>query len=171
VRYAAKEGAKNRFRPDNGMRGKGGHTFYDGLVFTAPRNALTVPIWVTARVPADAVPGDYEGKLRVTRGTDAPVTVPVTLAVCAWKSPDPKDFVSHAGLIESPESVALKYKVPLWAEKHLALIGPVIRAPGADRQQGAYGIRDREHPTGQLPVDDPLCTGRRATDGGFQCFK
>jgi hypothetical protein len=126
VRYAAKEGAKNRFRPDKGMRGEGGRAFYDGLVFTAPSNAPTVPIWVTARVPADAVPGDYEGKLSVTRGTDAPVTVPVALAVCAWKSPDPKDFVSHVGLIESPESVALKYKIPLWSDKHFALIGTVF---------------------------------------------
>jgi hypothetical protein len=126
VRYAAREGAKNRFRPDKGMRGAGGRTFYDGLVLAAPSDALTVPIWVTARVPAGAVPGDYEGKLSVTRGTDAPVTVPVTLTVCAWKSPDPKDFISHAGLIESPESVALKYGVPYWSDKHFALIGSVL---------------------------------------------
>ncbi len=126
VRYAAKEGAKNRYRPDNCMRGEGGRTFYDDLVTTAPDNALNVPIWLTARVPADAVPGDYEGKLIVTRGKDLVSTVPVTLTVCSWKSPDPKDFVSHVGLIESPESVALKYKVPLWSDKHFALIGTVF---------------------------------------------
>lgn len=126
VRYAAKEGAKNRFRPDNGMRGEGGRIFYDDLVFTAPGNALTVPIWVTARVPADAAPGDYEGKLTVAHGTDTPIAVPVTLTVCAWKSPNPKDFVSHVGLIESPESVALKCKVPLWSNEHFALIGTVF---------------------------------------------
>jgi hypothetical protein len=126
VRYVAKEDAKNRFRPDNGMRGEGGRTFYDGLVFTAPSDALTVPIWVTARVPADAVPGDYEGNLTVTHGTDAPITVPVTLTVCSWKAPDCKDFASHVGLIESPESVALKYKVPYWSDKHFALIGTVF---------------------------------------------
>ncbi len=126
IRYAAKEGAKNRFRPDNGMRGQGGYTFYDDLVTAAPEKALTVPIWVTARVPAEAAPGDYEGKLIVTHGTDAPVAVPVTLTVCSWKSPDPKDFISHVGLIESPESVALKYKVPLWSDRHFALIGTVF---------------------------------------------
>ena len=38
----------------------------------------------------------------VVHGKDAPVTVPVTLTVCPWKSPAPKDFVSHVGLIESP---------------------------------------------------------------------
>jgi hypothetical protein len=126
VRYATKEGAKNRFRPDNGMRGEGGRIFYDDLVFRAPGNALTVPIWVTANVPADAAPGDYEGKLTVTHGTDTPIAVPVKLTVCAWKSPDPRDFVSHVGLIESPESVALKYKVPLWSDKHFVLIGTVF---------------------------------------------
>ena len=31
-----------------------------------------------------------------------------------------------SGLIESPESVALKYKVPLWSDKHFALIGSVF---------------------------------------------
>jgi len=126
VRYAAKEGAKNRFRPDNGMRGEGGRIFYDDLVFTAPGNALTVPVWVTANVPSDAAPGDYEGKLTVTHGTGTPIAVPVTLTVCAWKSPDPKDFVSHVGLIESPESVALKYQVPLWSDEHFVLIGTVF---------------------------------------------
>ena len=126
VRYAAKEGAKDRFRPDNGMRGVGGYTFYDDLVTAAPEKALTVPIWVTARVPADAAPGDYEGKLTVTHGTNAPVAVPVTLTVCSWKSPDPKDFIGHVGLIESPESVALKYGVSLWSDRHFALIGTVF---------------------------------------------
>jgi len=130
VRYAAKEGAKNRFRPDSGMWGEGGRKVYDDLVLTAPGNTLSVPIWVTAKVPAGAVPGDYEGQLSVTCGADLPVTVPVTLTVCAWKSPDPKDFISHAGLIESPESVALKYKVPYWSDKHFALIGSVFEHLG-----------------------------------------
>jgi hypothetical protein len=126
VRYAAKEGAKNRYRPDNGMRGQGGHMFYDDLLTAPPEKASAMPIWLTARVPADAVPGDYEGTLRVAHGAGATVAVPVTVTVSPWKSPDPKDFVAHVGLIESPESVALKYHVPLWSERHFALIGSVF---------------------------------------------
>ena len=52
VRYAAKEGAKSRFRPDNGMRGEGGRIFYDYLVTTAPDNALSVPIWLDGQGPS-----------------------------------------------------------------------------------------------------------------------
>jgi hypothetical protein len=58
------------------------------------------------------------------------VAVPATLFVSAWKCPAPKDYSSYLGLIESPESVALKYKVPLWGDRHFELIEGVFRYLG-----------------------------------------
>ena len=72
------------------------------------------------RVPADAAPGVYEGKLSVSG--PKPTQVPIRLKVVDWKLPDPKDYVTHMGIIQSPETVAMKYKVPLWSEKHWKLI-------------------------------------------------
>ncbi|MFO7900250.1 MAG: hypothetical protein R6V58_14465 [Planctomycetota bacterium] len=39
-----------------------------------------------------------------------------------WVLPDPRAFRTHVGLIQSPGTVALKYGVPPWSEKHWALL-------------------------------------------------
>jgi hypothetical protein len=39
------------------------------------------PLWLTVRVPAEAVAGDYSGTLRLTFGTAAPVGIPLALRV------------------------------------------------------------------------------------------
>ncbi|MHC4916473.1 MAG: glycoside hydrolase domain-containing protein [Planctomycetota bacterium] len=75
------------------------------------------PVFIKVRVPADAKPGEYRGTLAVTAGgkkTDVPVIVNVT----SWKLPDPKEYETLAGLIQSPDSVAIQYKVPLWSDEH-----------------------------------------------------
>jgi hypothetical protein len=68
-------------------------------------------------VPADAAPGEYEGKLSVA-GRD----VPVRLTVAAWTLPKPEEYQTWADFIESPESVALRYEVPLWSDRHFELM-------------------------------------------------
>lgn len=80
------------------------------------------PIWVTVNVPADAKAGEYRGKLTIKADGQKDVEVPVRLVVSAFKLPAPKDHVTFVDMIESPESVALCYEVPLWSEKHWALI-------------------------------------------------
>jgi len=76
------------------------------------------PVWVTIRVPKDAKPGDYQGTVTVSVADRKPVPVPLELKVVDWELPDPQEFWAFIGLIQSPESVALRYKVPLWSEEH-----------------------------------------------------
>ena len=76
------------------------------------------PVWVTVTVPADARPGEYEGKLTLSATDEQPVDVPVRLTVCGFKLPDPRDYVTWVDIIQSPESVALQYDVPLWSDAH-----------------------------------------------------
>jgi len=59
----------------------------------------THPVWVTVSVPKDAKPGTYEGNLSV-----AGREVPVRLTVCGWALPEPGEFVTHVGMIQSPEA-------------------------------------------------------------------
>jgi len=73
---------------------------------------------VTVNVPADAAPGMYEGTLAV-----AGRQIPVKLTVAGWTLPKPADYETYVDFIESPESVALRYDVPLWSDKHFALLG------------------------------------------------
>jgi hypothetical protein len=88
------------------------------------------PIVIKVRVAADAPAGEYEGKLTVNANGAAPVEVPVSLKVIDWKLPDPRDFASHSGLVESPESVAMQYKVPLWSEEHWKLLEESFKCLG-----------------------------------------
>lgn len=91
-----------------------------------PAPAAVAPVWVTVKVPRDAAPGAYRGALAIeAEGSagKAAFSVPIHLEVHGWTLPDPKDFVTHHNLYQSPETVALYYKVPLWSEKHWELVG------------------------------------------------
>ncbi|MCX7806607.1 MAG: DUF6067 family protein, partial [Planctomycetota bacterium] len=80
------------------------------------------PIWITVEVPPDAAPGIYEAGLTVSATGAAPIEVPVRLRVHDWKVPDSREFTSHIGLVQSPDSVAMRYKVPMWSDRHWALM-------------------------------------------------
>jgi hypothetical protein len=81
-------------------------------------------------VPREAAAGDYAGKLTVSAEGLKPVEVPVELRVSDWAAPSPKDFASHVGIVQSPESVALYYQKPLWSEEHWKLVARSMQCLG-----------------------------------------
>ena len=83
--------------------------------------AAIQPIFVTVNIPRDAKPGDYIGKLSITAGS-ATVDAAIQLKVVDWTLPDAKDFCTHAGLAQSPDTLAIRYNVPLWSDAHWKLI-------------------------------------------------
>ena len=95
---------------------------FDALATRPPASAKTCPIWLTVHVPAAARPGDYTGKLTVSADGEKPVPAPVSVRVFDWPVPRPLDFRTHLGLIQSPESVAVKYKVEMWSDEHWKLL-------------------------------------------------
>jgi len=119
----------------------------DGLCVHPPGSA-TRTVWVVANLPADAAPGDYRGTLTITAHGGHSATVPVGITVIDWRAPDPADYASWVGMIQSPEAVAMTYKVAPWSAKHAALVarslawvgrvGPkVLYVPvGAESQYG-----------------------------------
>ena len=89
------------------------------------------PIWVTAKVPRDARPGQYAGTIVITAADAAPVEVPLQFRVAGdWTLPDPCDFKTLMGILESPDSVARKYGVPLWSPAHWKLLDQVFELLG-----------------------------------------
>jgi len=87
-----------------------------------PVPTALVPVWVTVRVPADAAPGDYQGTLSIEAEDADPVTVPIRLKVYDFRLPDPKDFRLTHNIYQSPDSVAMYYKVPKWSDRHFELM-------------------------------------------------
>jgi len=101
------------------------------------------PIWFTVHIPADAASGEYQGTATVSAQDEKPVDVPVRLHVSDWILPDPKEFISTVGMFQSPETLSIKYKVPMWSEKHWKLIERSFRLMGEVSCKEVYisGIR------------------------------
>lgn len=83
----------------------------------ATKQGAVQPILVTVNVPKDAKPGDYTGKLTVNAGATA-VEAAIGLKVVDYTLPDARDYCSHAGLVQSPDSLALRYNMPNALEGH-----------------------------------------------------
>ena len=88
------------------------------------------PVWVTVAVPEKAAPGDYEGKLTLIAEGLKSVDVPVQLKVCKWLAPPPSEFRTVVDLIQSPETVAMQYNVPIWSEQHFKLLEKSLERAG-----------------------------------------
>ena len=81
------------------------------------------PIWFLVKVPADAKAGLYKGIVRISCEGNEEVKVPLELTVVGdWKIPKPADTKMFVVLDQSPETLAIKYKVPLWSDQHWKLI-------------------------------------------------
>jgi len=96
------------------------------------------PIWVTVTVPTDAAPGDYRSSLRITVVGAKPVVVPVKLKVCPWKLPDAENYETYVDFVQSPESVALRYEVPLWSDRHFKLMEKSLALLGRSGNRSVY---------------------------------
>ena len=84
--------------------------------------AALVAVWVTAEIPQNAKPGTYTGTLTVEAAGLKPVAVPVTIRVAPWTLPPSQAWRTWIELIQSPDTLAAEYGVPLWSEKHWTMI-------------------------------------------------
>ncbi len=84
-------------------------------------SARLQPVWLTVHVPPDAAPGSYKANLHIETNTGT-AAVPVELMVYNWQVADPKDWRTWVNLMQSPESVAGYYGVPLWSDRHFDLM-------------------------------------------------
>ena len=106
--------------------------WFDALAEVAPGKVpeAVQPIWVSIRVPRDAAFGKYIGTVAIDVAGKRVADVPVELTVQNFTLPDPGSFATHVGLVQSPETLAIEYKLPLWSEKHWALIERSLRLTG-----------------------------------------
>ena len=91
-------------------------------------------VWVTVTVPEDAKAGLYRGQLTLEANGLPSRTIPVELTVADWRMPDPQDWRTWIEMIQSPDTLALEYGVPLWSDRHWAMIAKsfqLIRPTGS----------------------------------------
>lgn len=99
--------------------------YYDTLLDSPSGNPEILPVWLTAEIPEDAKPGIYEGK--VTAGTKA---VDIVVNISHWTCPDPNKWEAHAGVLSSPETLAIQYNKELWSDEHWKLVEKELQFVG-----------------------------------------
>jgi hypothetical protein len=98
--------------------------------FPAVGGGAVVPVWLTVKVPANAKPGAYTGQVTVEVKGEKPLVVPVSLQVADFAVPDTQDYKTWIELMQSPDTLAIEYNVPLWSEKHWEMIAQSMRYIG-----------------------------------------
>ena len=88
---------------------------------TIPANTSR-PVWISLRIPADAVPGSYRGEIAVSADAMPAVSIPVELEIVNWTLPNPRDFQTFVGCEQNPYGVARHYGVALWSDAHFKLL-------------------------------------------------
>ncbi|MBN2584765.1 MAG: hypothetical protein JXL80_17005 [Planctomycetes bacterium] len=87
-----------------------------------PVKGAVASVWATVKIPAAARPGTYSGQVTVEVQGDKPVKVPLCVKVAEWAAPDPKDFATWVDMVQSPDTLALEYGVPMWSPEHWKMI-------------------------------------------------
>jgi len=106
-----------------------GARYCDALLERPAKGVAVQPVWVIVNVPRDQAPGWYTGGLTV-RANGRELRAPVQVLVSSWTLPDAKRFVSHASLLQSPDTLALKYNVQPFSQEHFRLIEKSLELQG-----------------------------------------
>ncbi len=93
-------------------------------------DVAVLPVWLTVNVPRDAAPGKYTAVLQVKAEGMKATSVPVELDVHNVVVPDRERGASYAGIVQSPDTLVLKYGVQRWSEEHWRLIARSFRPIG-----------------------------------------
>ena len=152
--------------PDGLRRGAKTLAYFDTLETHPPAAAGGVqPVWFTVHVPPDAKAGVYEGKATISVGDARVCEAPIRLEVIGWSLPAARDFTTHVGLIQSPETVAMKYGAPMWSKKHWELIDRSFDLLGQVATRTVYITMIRRTHFGN---PHSMVRWRRAADGRLE---
>ncbi len=102
----------------------------DSFPATAAGQGAVVPIWLTLKAPKDAQPGVYRGQATVEAKGEKALTVPLHVEIADFAVPDTQDYRTWIELMQSPDTLAAEYKVPLWSAKHWSMIADSLRYMG-----------------------------------------
>jgi hypothetical protein len=100
---------------------RAGVDYCDALMEKPPENAKTVPVWLVMRAGKDQTPGWYTSALDL-QASGRKFSVPVQVLVSGFTVADAKDLACPIRLTQSPETLALQYKVAPWSDAHWALM-------------------------------------------------
>ena len=122
IRYGVKWGREHGLTEYGSPASMGGAKLLGMLVEKAPEQKV-IPVWITVDVAADVNAGIYSGSVSVQAQGERERKVPIEIDVADWTLPDPQNYKTWVELVESPDTLAVEYDVPLWSERHFNMIG------------------------------------------------
>ncbi|MGM9477519.1 glycoside hydrolase domain-containing protein [Pedobacter sp. GSP4] len=82
----------------------------------------TQPIWLSIKVPAGALAGNYSGTIKIIG--DKTYNLPIKIEVLNKTLPSPSQWKYDLDLWQHPAAIARTHLVKLWSDKHFALMKP-----------------------------------------------
>jgi hypothetical protein len=118
--------------------------YFDVLAPTPAASSPVQPVWFTLNVPLQAPPGRYQGAIEIAHGLGTPVRQPVVLEVSPYTLPPPAQYRSFLGLIQSPDTVALRYGAAPYSDAHFRLLDASLSRLGQAGSSVMYVTAIRE---------------------------
>src|SRR5690554_2747015 len=85
------------------------------------------PVWLTIDIPADAVAGNYKGKLSLYAERDFVEDFEIEIEVVDQLLPEPSEWVYHLDLWQHPSAVARVHNLEMWSNAHFEKMRPVMK--------------------------------------------
>lgn len=125
------------------------------------------PVWISVRVPSDAVPGVYSGNLKI-KYAGGKLSVPFTVEICDRTLPALSEWKFHLDLWQNPYSVARYHDVELWSQEHFDLMRPVMKLlADAGQKSVTATILDRPWNGQTYDAFGPMVTKTKNADGSW----
>ena len=119
-----------------GCGGRPNSTYFDSTLVADPIDHLTDTLklesytsqgcWVGVNVPANALPGNYTGKVIVKDGDQVLTTLALRLEVSDHTLPAVKDWFFHLDLWQNPFAIARYHHVTPWSDEHFKVMKPYM---------------------------------------------
>jgi hypothetical protein len=145
---------------------KEGYSWFEGLTDSMPaplKDAMQL-VLVSVRTNKETAAGDYKGTVTVSADGLSSVSVPIQLHVADWVIPDPQNYRTYMGLLNSPTTLTMQYKVPEWSEEHWKYIEKSFSLLG---EVGNKLVQIPVTEQGQIGNDKGMIYFIRKSDGTF----
>lgn len=120
--------------------------------FDIPANSVR-PVWVTVNIPADATPGVYNAKVKVSHNGCGSITLPLEVEVVGQTLPAPREWAYHLDFWQHPSAIARVEGLECWSDAHFEAMRPYMQML-ADAGQKVITANLNRDPWGYQCFDD-----------------
>lgn len=114
------------FGPDARRPNVGNFRYFDALTpQPVPHTEPVQPIYLHLPTRETMTPGHYRGEVEVN-APNGSRTLEVMLTITPFVVPKPADRIAWVDMLQSPDSIAYRYGVPLYSPEHIQLLEPSL---------------------------------------------